>query len=212
MRLQAALGFSGEVIDLDTGQKVRKVRWIETDPPGLPSGVMLLEAWKVDARGKVVRDADGDPLFYQAKGRFKIVPNAGPMPTIRNNQGAPNCVRCGSVLTLPGHELCAFCNAVDKGTVRFKVEPVGVFDAVGCQRPGCDRQATLQVSDEVEASDALTEAEYQIPGFAKNRIGRLLFDRAAVVRRRWYCRWCYKPPRILDPKGEVIQVLPDLRS
>jgi hypothetical protein len=56
---------------------------------------------------------------------------------------------------------------------------------------GCSREATHAVGDEVVVSPQVK--------------GNIAYERGSSVGRRFYCDWCYKPPRILDSKGEVMR-------
>jgi hypothetical protein len=200
MILHSQQGIRGEVLDLDTGLKVPKVIWLDTEK-------MELEAFQVDASGKEIKDTNGDLLTYRARGRFKFVPRFKEDTASRTRivMGAPNCAKCGSPLTLQGQDLCAICNARDKSYPGFKgvnklVTPI--LDRP-CDVKGCGRLAEYQVSDEVPATPAVTKP-VNVNGFKAS-----LWDRGAMVGVRYYCSWHFKPPRILDAKGEVVQELED---
>lgn len=77
-----------------------------------------------------------------------------------------------------------------KVTQKIKKITVPLFD-LPCDYKGCHRIAEWMVSDEVE-----------LPPIKNN--GRL-YSRARTVDRRVYCSWHYKPPRLLDHKGEMIK-------
>ncbi len=53
------------------------------------------------------------------------------------------------------------------------------------------------MGDEVEASPQA--GPFNLAGGCT-----VLFGRAATVGRRYYCSWHFKPPRLLDARGEVI--------
>ena len=227
MKLHAAQGFRGRITDLDTGQVVRKVIWFDPDKGEL-------EAHQVDAYGESLTDGFGNYLTYTARGNFKYEPfvntNQGQARQMRGRDtvtptnglprtkipllGAPVCALCGSPLTLPGDDLCAVCRQEQTGPKgRFRVERV--VDVLGkhrcCGRTPmgmqCSRLATRSVSDEIQASPQ----EGAAPGSVKLDEGvfrlprRVLYDRGATVGRRWYCDWCWEPPRLLDARGERIQ-------
>ncbi len=197
MRLYASQGARGRIIDLDTGKFVPKVIWLD-----LENGE--LEAYRIDGNGQPVSDGNGNLLTYYAKGRFRF-------ETVRVREskngsvpisGAPKCVKCESVLTLPGDDLCPACRAKDRGQRnRFVIErhldPLEVRPCDG----RCGRLAVYAVSDEVTVTPESKVIDWQ------GRKTRALFDRGATVGRRFYCSFCFKPPRILDARGEVIQEL-----
>ncbi len=60
-----------------------------------------------------------------------------------------------------------------------------------CQHYACNRVATWSVSDEVGLDPVLVDNQ--------------LFTRGRVVGRRHYCAFHYKPPRLLDARGEEIE-------
>ena len=208
MLLHADQGFRGEVWDLDTGRKVLKVISLDEEAG-------LLEAYKVLDDGKIARDVNGNYLTYRARGRFRCVPMGHrdygrhrlPItPRPASAPGAVACVKCGSALTLPGSELCAFCNARDKG-VEFRVEKIvtPLLDRP-CQSKGCRRLAEWAVGDEVRASPQLGPSPGKVEG---RRVfsDRVWFERGTCVGRRFYCSFHYQPPRLLAPNGERIEDL-----
>ena len=204
MILHSQQGVRGKVIDLDTGQSVRKVIWLDQEKGEL-------EAYKVDQLGKEQKDINGDYITYRAKGRFKFVStftDSCNNRTSTNQLGAPTCAKCFNPLTLLGSDLCAFCNAADKGykaSERFQSFRVKkISDPLArypCQHKGCSSWAEYQVSDEVPATPAVTKP-VTVKGFKTS-----LWDRAAVVGRRFYCSFHFQPPRILDAKGEIVKEL-----
>ncbi len=186
MMLHANSGFRGTVIDLDTGQRVQKVVWLDMDKG-------LLEALQVDKQGRPVADGQGNFLTVHQRGRFRFVPAL--RSAFHGNLGAPLCARCGDPLTLPGDELCFGCSAYDRGEKELMhVEKLTspVLDQY-CGHPGCARLASWSVADEVIVSPLLAE--------------RRLWERGATVGRRWYCSWHYQPPKIVDARGEVVEEL-----
>ncbi len=207
MRLDARSGYRGSVIDLETGQPVRKVIWVDCD-------LGLLEAYQVDSSGNIKKDSEGNYLTYTAKGRFKWVPGGpagrGVSHTTngggsRGVLGAPTCVKCGNVLTLPGDDLCIACYAKDR-MVRMPtgVKPVpNPLLQVPCSHSGCNRPASWSVSDEVEASASVDELR-DVAGNLRRR--KIKFHRGAAVQRRYYCSFHWKAPKLLDKKGEVVEV------
>ena len=194
MRLYATQGVRGKVIDLDTGREVRKVIWLDLD-------CGELEAYQTDILGDEIKDVWGRKLTYRAKGRFSFIPwqgelfsrNVGTSPITPTAQGAPYCSMCGSPLTLPGDDLCISCRTKQRvQRWRPKVERLTtpLLDKKCCN---CSRLAVWSVADEVEASP--------------QKLGKRLFERGATVGQRFYCSFCYKPPRLLDTKGEEIREL-----
>jgi len=193
MRMYASQGFRGEIWDLDTGLKVHKVIWYDSD-------TQELEAYEVDLQGTEIRDINGDFITYHAKGRFRYMP-VTIAPPKSMSLGSPRCARCGNPLTLQGHDLCPVCNAQDKGykgiqSIRRLSTPI--LDRP-CEVKGCGRLAEYQVADEVPATPAVTKP-VTIKGFKTT-----LWDRAVMVGVRYFCAWHFKPPRLLDAKGEVVQ-------
>lgn len=210
MILHADHGFRGEVWDLDDNRPVPKVIWLDTVPRA--DGLMHLEAWQVDAEGDCIPDGCGSHLTYRARGRFKFIPRMeknGKAPD-RIKLGAERCERCGDPRTIPGKELCVFCNAYDKGLKCFNVKKMTavVFD-LSCQQPGCGKLAEYQVADEVEVSPAIVTLKVPriTPSGHTLRTGRIGYDRGTLVGRRWWCSKHYRPPRILDDRGEVVREL-----
>lgn len=59
----------------------------------------------------------------------------------------------------------------------------------------CSRLAAWLVSDEVDLPPVI-------------HAGRR-YMQARTVGIRYYCSWCYKPPRLLDSKGEIIKEFSD---
>lgn len=188
MILDPTKGIKGTVIDLDTGQPVRNVKYLNTETG-------YLEAYQTDPTGKVLRDANGF-RFTVYQGRFKFIPAESPkQPKII--MGAPHCSLCNSKMTLRGDDLCPACRAKERGQRnKMKVEKIGVpLFNVKCEL--CSRVATWYVSDEVEVTPELSN--------------KRLYGRGVTVGRRSYCAWCFKPPQLLDDKGEVIKQLESIR-
>ena len=199
MLLHASQGFRGQVIDLDTRRPVSKVISFDTEKNEV-------EAYQTDENGLVrngIVSGEICQLTYRARGRFKFVPRGDTMAGIANDRlkecttsvvGAPYCVKCGSPLTLPGKDLCAFCNAADKNVKGFsRLKPTSPLLVVPCDYPGCGQEAQYSVGDEVEASPELFDKQ--------------LYTRGATVGRRFYCAFHWKPARILDERGEVVKEL-----
>lgn len=184
----------GRVVDLDTGRLVRKVIWLDEE-------ARELEAYVVDATGKevIACDDSGNLAFrtVHLRGRFKLLPpTADPSATSINIRrivmGAPSCIKCGNWLTLQGDDLCVKCRAADRlQKNRMTVERMSspILNS-RCASYGCARLAEWAVGDEVEVTP--------------EKSGRMLYDRGATVGQRFYCSFHYKPPRLLDSKGEVI--------
>lgn len=59
----------------------------------------------------------------------------------------------------------------------------------------CSREAEWSVADETALEPV--------------SVGGVLFSRGQIVKRRFYCAFHYKAPRIVDGKGEVMKVWED---
>ncbi len=66
---------------------------------------------------------------------------------------------------------------------------------IGHKCQSCTRDAKWAVGDETATKPI--------------RKGNKLFSTGQLVGVRFYCDWCYKGPRILDAKGEVMQTIED---
>ena len=66
---------------------------------------------------------------------------------------------------------------------------------IGQKCMNCTRDAKWEVGDETPMRPA--------------QRGQKFFEVGRLVGKRYYCDWCYKGPRILDAKGEVMQTLED---
>lgn len=55
----------------------------------------------------------------------------------------------------------------------------------------CSRVAEWSVSDEISLPPVKANGQW--------------FSRGKTVDVRFYCSWCYKPPRLVDSKGEIIK-------
>ncbi len=66
---------------------------------------------------------------------------------------------------------------------------------IGRKCEKCTRDAMWQVADEVA-----------LPPLQK---GNRAYGRGRLTDIRYYCDHCYDPPRVLDEKGEVMQVIED---
>lgn len=195
MRLYASGGARGTVTDLDTGFPVPHVIWVDVEAGEV-------QAYEVDPAGRPVKDAAGDYLWYRGRGRFSFTPQKAVQVKKPTAEGAAKCERCPSRLTLPGDDLCPACRARERGQRhRMRVDQLTtpLLDVKCC---GCSRAAQYAVSDEVEASP-------QAGAFNLFGGRRVLFGRAATVGRRYYCSWCFQPPRLLDARGEVIGDIED---
>ncbi len=195
MRLYAANGARGTVTDLDTGLAVPHVIWLDVEAGEL-------QAYEVDLHGNPVKDARGDYLWYKAHGRFSFTPGQQGAITSAPQLGADRCGKCRNPLTLPGDDLCAACRAKERGQrhqMRVEELTTPFLDVKCCE---CTETARYCVSDEVEVSPQA--GPFNLLG------GRtVLFGRAATVGRRYYCSWHFKPPRLLDARGEVIGDIED---
>lgn len=200
MLLHAQQGFRGKVWDLATGRQVRKVLWLDTDRGEL-------EAYQLDEAGQLVPDGQGNWLTFRAKGRFRFEPAPAPKAEARLVMGAPACARCQRPITLRGDDLCAFCRARERSSDSLRQRQFSGIRLTSplldrpCEHKGCGRLAEWQVGDEVEGTPAPGTPSH--PGLGRYR----LFDRAVLVEQHWYCSFHYQPPRLLDPRGEVIHDL-----
>lgn len=193
MILSAKSGIRGKIIDLDTGQEIRKVIMVNTD-----SG--YFEAYQLDEQGEIRTDDLGNYLTYSGVARVKVIPREGYGTGSRIVMGAPRCTLCQSSLTLPGDDLCPICRAFHRRQKGFYRQDILRFPfLIGCHHENCTRLASHMVSDEVEVTPALGEK------IERNGLkGCYIYERGCVVNRRYYCEFHYQPPRLLDPKGEVI--------
>lgn len=202
MILRAQDGVRGKVIDLDTGQLMRRLVWVDLDTGHF-------EAYQSNPDGSVKQDASGGKPTIRGIGRFRFEPAP---PRKDPLAGAPNCARCNSRLTLPGDDLCVTCRAAQevskqartdgktRNTMPVRMEAIIPVLDQHCIHYGCDRVATWLVSDEAPAS-------YE-PGTFQGK--KCWYERGVTVGRRFYCEWHKQPPRLLDPRGEVIQHLEEV--
>jgi hypothetical protein len=198
-------GLRGTVVDLDENRIVPRVTALN-----LEEG--LLVALQLDERSRPVTDAAGNWLTYKARGRFKLLP---PKPMkFAADMGAPHCVKCGSMLTLLGDDLCAPCRAAQDPLKMARTGRDGERNGMRVERVldplddhkccMCSRLASWSVSDEVTTTPEIGGPK-RILG---ETVNRTLWDRGATVGRRWYCSWHYAPPRLLDSHAEVVSELP----
>jgi hypothetical protein len=189
--------FTGAITDLDTGEPVHNVSAINVEDG-------LVEVYKMDwGEKRVLRDSiTGKPIVELGRGRFKAdLQRRKSLPKKKAPSiGAPTCARCPSRMTLPGDDLCAVCRGREQGRT-IGVSPIDPFMVRPCDN-GCGREASWSVGDEVSTTPVLGTLPRQYGGPPRP----VLFLRGATVARRWYCSWCYQPPRLLDAKGEVIEV------
>lgn len=181
----------GTVWDLDTGRRVPKVVELDVERGYVRAFAVVVQNDARPDREVVRKDALGRPVWYEATGRFKFVPADAVVIFPRTVLGAPQCIRCGTPLTLPGEELCPRCWAADRGQRnRFLVERLTtpLLD-VRCEK--CSRPASWSVADEVVVSP--------------EQHNQRLWDRGMTVGRRYYCDLHYRPARMLDRKGEVVE-------
>lgn len=193
MILRATDGIRGTVYDLDTGRRVPKVVELDTERGYLRAWFVVEQDDGHPERERIRKNTQGENEWYEAVGKFRFVPAATQPGSALLTLGAPCCARCRSPLTLPGDDLCPRCRAADRlQRNRFVVERLDtpLFDRK-CE--SCSRLAVWSVSDEV--------------GVTPEQANRKLWDRGMTVGRRYFCDGCYKPARLLDPRGEVIKDL-----
>jgi hypothetical protein len=195
------------VYDLDDKKVVPHVIWVDVEAG-------LIEACFSDAFGRPSRDSDGAINTFTARGRFEVrqgqlpVPPKHPLsksPVSSPKEGAPRCAGkgCVSTLTLPGDDLCVACRARERGQ-RNPMRVGRIKDVLAPHKcNNCTRRAVWQVGDEVEVSP-LPDGRKKVVAFG-HVIRNPAYERGATVGRRYYCDFCYKPPRVLDARGEVIR-------
>ncbi len=189
----------GKLWDLDTGRRIPKPLWFDTDPqlPNVPPGHWTFEAYQVfrDAQGKerVKQDGQGDYLTWFGSGRLAFIP-ADPKPT-------PSWAGPDEPLRFEGRAKERL-EAVERGDQppgpNGKARKVSLLPAIllDCPCEGkCGRLATHQVADEVEQNPQLWRGK--------------LWSRGRMVDVHYFCAWCYKPPRVLDHKGEEVREYED---
>ena len=190
MLLKAGDGLRGTVYDLDTTRRVPKVIEINLERGYLKAFYVVRQDDEHPEREVIRRDGAGTAEWYEASGRFKLIP-AGPATRRSAVLGAPCCARCRSPLTLPGDDLCPRCRAQERGqSNRFLVERLST-PLLDRKCGECSRLAVWAVADEVVVSP--------------EKIGPVLYERGMTVGRRYYCNGCYRPARLLDSKGEIVK-------
>jgi hypothetical protein len=115
----------GVVLNLDTNEPVRLVRWIDFDTGDF-------EAFRAGPDGQILR-VNGKPVSYRSQARLKFIPSGNayePPP-------APPEPLPVSTPTLPSK----------RGRRNARRLPVPLFDFL-CDHPGCDRVAAWLTSDE----------------------------------------------------------------
>lgn len=191
MLLKAASGVRGTVYDLETGRRIPKVIEMNEERGYLKAWFVVRQDDEHPEREVVRKDAEGNHEWYEAHGRFRFVPTTVAPPSQPSLTGALRCSLCRSPLTLPGDDLCPRCRAKERGQRnRFVVERITtpLFDRKCLE---CSRVAVWSVADEV--------------GVSPEQYNRNLWDRGMTVGRRFYCDRHYKPARLLDDKGEVVE-------
>jgi hypothetical protein len=185
--------------DLDEGRPIFGWIWVDVEKG-------LMEGYQLDESG-VARTEGDSYLTYTARGRFQLT-RAGAAPSrsaaagvpqaVRALGAAPACVRCGDPLVLPGDDLCVKCKAEDRAysKVLSHLETLKaggkVPGAAPCAYRGCNRPGVYSVSHEVGVSSV-------------DAGGPRVFRRGAAVARLYFCPWHWRPPLLLDPKGEVVE-------
>jgi hypothetical protein len=230
MLLHAQHGWRGRVYDLDERRWVPKVIWLDTDSgvleayevnhrgeycrdlngnyltyrargrfvPTLPNGRPLPGHTLPDHALPDKTCSPTDPPIFPPE-RSGGVGDNGAGRVSKIVMGAPRCARCPSVLTLPGDDLCPTCRAAQR-TQRNPMKVERILNPLldrKCER--CGRLAAWSVSDEVVVTPEPGESRI------KGRTRKVLYDRGMTVGRRYYCSHHYRPPQLLDAKGEVVQ-------
>lgn len=191
MLLRAADGLRGTVFDLDTGRRVPKVFELNLETGYIKAWFVVEQDDQHPEQEKLQRNSSGEARWYEAHGRFRFVPAPAAAPQRQIAVGAPRCALCSSPLTLPGDDLCPRCRAGERSQKnRFLVERL-VTPLLDRKCFGCSRLAVWSVSDEVTVSP--------------EQHNRALWSRGMTVGRTWWCDFCYKPGRLLDDKGEVVE-------
>lgn len=117
--------FQGQVVNLDTGQLIRKVRkvWLN-DNPVLPGE---FEAFRLDGTGKILLE-HGKPVTYRGKCRMRLIPKTDKLGTLPTRpRKKPLIRRVGKRLIVP------------------------ILNR-RCEHYACNRLAEWIVSDEVETA------------------------------------------------------------
>lgn len=222
MLLSANNKIRGKVLDLDTGLWVRKVIELNTDTGYLKAyfvktgcahflqGCMACKPDCTDATHGLMVIENNNAKMFEAHGRFKFVPRQVALPK-QEQMGAAKCAKCPSTLVLQGDDLCPACRAKERGQRNpMKVEKLDSFEIKHkCDR--CSRDASYAVSDEVAVTPSTSGFSIVQRGTRKLVVptgtGNQQWLRGATVGRRYYCQRCYKPPALVDSKGEVIKEL-----
>jgi hypothetical protein len=177
MILDSSTGVRGILWNLDTGQPIPWVRW--ADVPATGEEIGTYEAFTMDPR--VAKD-QGRPLrsiLVRRRARMRFQPTANlPAPE------PPKAVTHGSKpRTVTRHQ------RLDVPLFNTRCDGPG---KPPCNKRTCQHTAIYSTADEVQLEPAI--------------IGRRRFQRGKMVRRWYWCEWCYQAPRILDARGEVIEV------
>jgi hypothetical protein len=138
------------------------------------------EAYCVDLNGDVVYNEKKEPKYWVGKGRIKFVP----AEKSKKQYHIPICEKTGKPVTVLSDCPCPACRPP------VPVLHTGPVLGRNCEHYGCTRTAEWSVSDEIELSPVLD--------------GKYLYTRGHMVGQRFYCSWHYKPPKIVDEKGETV--------
>lgn len=139
------------------------------------------EAFKVDEKGAIMRDNRRVPLKYTGKARLSFIPT--------QKTSLTGLMKQASSQPKP--------QSAPRSTGKIKYEHIEDFVLlkIPCEHYGCIRIAEWLVSDEMETEPVLKDKK--------------LYPTAKTVDMHAYCSWHFQPPRIVDEKGEVVEVIED---
>jgi hypothetical protein len=126
MLLHVRDGIRGTIIDCETGRRVPKPIWLDTETG-------TCEFYQVDAAGRIKTDAAGNYLTTLARGRFKFIPRAPTVPAVTPAPpvSPPPAMRAET-------------------RRRLRTSPLNTpLLCQRCDHYACDRVAEWQTSDEV---------------------------------------------------------------
>jgi hypothetical protein len=141
MRITAQSGLRGKLIDLDTGEEVKKVIWFN-----LQEG--SIHAYCVDKFGNLIKADNGDFKVYWARGKFKFIPSPNTRLQTCSVSGA-STIDCK----------CDSC----RGRISKAVQKtVKINTPILSDRCQCGRLAEFSVSDEVSLAPVRSGNRYYV--------------------------------------------------